>query len=72
MIRDYQEQLEFNPLQDGDQVSEHQITVCVRKRPLSKKEKGRKEVDVITAPNKDQVIGTFFVQFFSSKHVKAK
>merc|ERR1712173_443425 len=26
MIRDYQEQLEFNPLQDGDQVSEHQIT----------------------------------------------
>jgi len=56
MIRDYQEQLEFNPLQDGDQVSEHQITVCVRKRPLSKKEKGRKEVDVITAPNKDQVI----------------
>ena len=35
---------------------EHQITVCVRKRPLSKKEEKRKECDVITCPNKDQVI----------------
>ena len=56
MIQDYQEQLEFSPLQDGDAMIEHQITVCVRKRPLSKKEKGRKEVDVIANPNKDQVI----------------
>lgn len=56
MIRDYQEQLEFNPLQDGDEITEHQITVCVRKRPLGKKEKTRKECDVITCPNKDQVI----------------
>lgn len=56
MIRDYQEQLEYNPLQDGDEITEHQITVCLRKRPLSKKEKGRKECDVITCPNKDQVI----------------
>jgi len=56
MIRDYQEQLEYNPLQEGDDWIEHQITVCVRKRPLSKKEKNRKECDVITCPNKDQVI----------------
>ncbi len=56
MIRDYQEQLEFSPLQDGDDLYNHQITVCVRKRPLSKKEKGRKEVDVTTCPNKDQII----------------
>ena len=55
MVRDYQEQLEFNPLQDGDEITEHQITVCVRKRPLSKKEKAVKEVDVITCPNKNQV-----------------
>ena len=33
-----------------------QITVCVRKRPLNKKEKSRKEVDVVTIPNKDQTI----------------
>merc|ERR1719232_413709 len=56
MVRDYQEQLEFNPLQDGDEITEHQISVCVRKRPLSKKEDKRKEVDVITCPNKNQVI----------------
>jgi len=56
MIRDYQEQLDFNPLQDGDEFLDHQITVCVRKRPLSKKEDKRKEVDVITCPNKNQVI----------------
>jgi len=56
MIRDYQESLDFNPLQDGDDYSDHQISVCVRKRPLSKKEDKRKEVDVITCPNKNQVI----------------
>ena len=33
-----------------------QITVCVRKRPLNKKERSRKEVDVVTVPNKDQTI----------------
>ena len=60
MIQDYQEQLEFNPLQDGDEINEHQITVCVRKRPLSKKEKAKQEVDVITCPNKNQVIITFW------------
>ena len=37
-------------------MTEHQITVCVRKRPLSKKEKNKSECDVITCPNKDQVI----------------
>ena len=33
-----------------------QITVGVRKRPLNKKERSRKEVDVVTVPNKDQTI----------------
>jgi len=56
MIRDYQESLDFNPLQDGDDFIEHQITVCVRKRPLSKKEDKRKEIDVITCPNRNQVM----------------
>jgi len=56
MIREYQESLDFNPLQDGDDFIEHQITVCVRKRPLSKKEDKRKEVDVITCPNRNQVM----------------
>merc|ERR1719341_2772410 len=56
MILDYKDQLEFNPLQDGDPLSDHQITVCVRKRPMSQKENKKKEVDVVTCPNKDQVI----------------
>ena len=30
MILDYKEQLEFNPLVDGDPMSNHQITVCIR------------------------------------------
>ena len=65
MIRDYQEQLEFNPLQDGDDFIDHQITVCVRKRPLSKKEDKRKEVDVITCPNKNQVRGCYENRIFA-------
>lgn len=56
MILDYKDQLEFNPLQDGDPLSDHQITVCVRKRPMNSKENKKKEVDVVTCPVKDQVI----------------
>lgn len=37
-------------------VEDHQITVCVRKRPLNKKEMARKEVDVISVPSKDQMV----------------
>jgi len=56
MILDYKDQLDFNPLQDGDPLSDHQITVCVRKRPMSQKEMKKKEIDVVTCPNKDQVM----------------
>lgn len=56
MIREYQTSLEYRPLKDGDPLESHQITVCVRKRPLSKKEVGRKEIDVVTIPNRDQII----------------
>ncbi|XP_037091077.1 LOW QUALITY PROTEIN: kinesin-like protein Klp10A [Pollicipes pollicipes] len=56
MIREYQSGLDFRPLKDGDAYEEHQITVCVRKRPLSKTETGRKEIDVVTIPNRDQTI----------------
>merc|ERR1719167_1653803 len=55
MILDYKEQLEFNPLVDGDPMSNHQITVCIRKRPMSQKELKRKDVDVVTVPAKDQI-----------------
>ncbi|XP_026846345.1 kinesin-like protein Klp10A [Drosophila persimilis] len=56
MIRDYQNTLEFIPLLDGQAVDDHQITVCVRKRPPSRKEVNRKEVDVISVPRKDLMI----------------
>ncbi|OXU30269.1 hypothetical protein TSAR_003404 [Trichomalopsis sarcophagae] len=56
MIRDYQNSIEFRPLREVDTVEDHQITVCVRKRPLNKKEIVRKEVDVISVPRKDQIV----------------
>jgi len=56
MINEYQETLKFVPLKDGDAVHDHQISVCVRKRPLSNKEIKKKEVDVICTPNQNQII----------------
>lgn len=56
MIREYQNTLEFVPLLDGQVVDDHQITVCVRKRPLSRKELNRKEIDVISVPRKDMLM----------------
>jgi kinesin family protein 2/24 len=55
-LREFQATLEFRPIRDTDGVEDHQITVCVRKRPLNKKELARKEVDVITVPSKDRII----------------
>ena len=54
--REFRATLEFRPIRDTDPVEDHQITVCVRKRPLNKKELTRKEVDVITVPSKDRLI----------------
>uniref|UniRef100_T1JBC4 Kinesin-like protein n=1 Tax=Strigamia maritima TaxID=126957 RepID=T1JBC4_STRMM len=56
MIREYRSNLEFRPLKDSDAVDDHQICVCVRKRPLNRKELARKEVDVVTVPNKELII----------------
>lgn len=56
MIREFRSQLEFRPLQDGDPLEQHQITVACRKRPLNKKELNKKEVDVITIPKRDTMI----------------
>ncbi|XP_012235498.1 uncharacterized protein [Linepithema humile] len=56
MIREYQNSIEFRPLRETDAVEDHQITVCVRKRPLNKKEHTRKEIDVISVPSKDQMV----------------
>lgn len=41
---------------DGQPYDDHQITVCVRKRPVSRKEMMKKELDVISVPTKDQLL----------------
>ncbi|XP_052900700.1 kinesin-like protein Klp10A [Anopheles moucheti] len=56
MIREYQNTIDFRPLVEGQPVDVHQITVCVRKRPLNQKEMTRKEVDVVCIPNKNTLI----------------
>lgn len=56
MINEYKSKLDFLPLRENDLVVEHQITVCVRKRPLNDKEINKKEIDVISVPNKDRII----------------
>lgn len=37
LFSEYRTNLEFTPLRDSDAVEDHQITVCVRKRPMNKK-----------------------------------
>lgn len=54
MIKQYRSGLEYNPLTGGEP-SEHQICVCVRKRPMNKKEIGKRDIDVISIPSRDNV-----------------
>lgn len=56
MIRDYCSQLEYRPIQLTDPVQPLQICVAVRKRPMNKKESAKKEIDVITVPNKEHIV----------------
>lgn len=53
MIRDFRASLDYRPLTTADLIEEHRICVCVRKRPLNKKELAMKDLDVITIPSKD-------------------
>ncbi|XP_064386019.1 kinesin-like protein KIF2A [Halichondria panicea] len=50
-IHDFQSTIQIQPLSGEEAVVSQKICVCVRKRPLNKKETGRKEVDVITVPD---------------------
>ncbi|XP_028433474.1 kinesin-like protein KIF2A isoform X3 [Perca flavescens] len=56
MIRDFRASLDYRPLTTADLIEEHRICVCVRKRPLNKKELSMKDLDVITIPSKDVVM----------------
>lgn len=56
MIQEYQEQISFKPLSNKDAIIDHLITVAVRKRPLNRSDILKKEIDIITVPNKNTVI----------------
>lgn len=56
MIRDFRASLDYRPVTSADLIEEHRICVCVRKRPLNKKELAMKDLDVITIPSKDVVM----------------
>ncbi|KAJ3604612.1 hypothetical protein NHX12_029352 [Muraenolepis orangiensis] len=56
MIREFRASLDYRPLTTADLIEEHRICVCVRKRPLNKKELAMKDLDVITVPSKDVVM----------------
>uniref|UniRef100_A0AAR2KCG4 Kinesin-like protein n=1 Tax=Pygocentrus nattereri TaxID=42514 RepID=A0AAR2KCG4_PYGNA len=56
MIRDFRASLDYRPLTTADLIEEHRICVCVRARPLNKKEMSVKDLDVITIPSKDVVM----------------
>ncbi|XP_049618779.1 kinesin-like protein KIF2A isoform X2 [Syngnathus scovelli] len=56
MIRDFRASLDYRPLTSADLIEEHRICVCVRKRPLNRKELTMKDLDVITIPSKDVVM----------------
>ncbi|KAF7256846.1 hypothetical protein EG68_08224 [Paragonimus skrjabini miyazakii] len=53
---EYRSTLDYRPLTTTDPIEDHQISVCVRKRPMNKKELARREIDVITVPNKQTVV----------------
>lgn len=58
MVRTYREQLQFNPLRciSPNGARTQQITVCVRKRPMSRREQLLKMVDVISVPSRDTLL----------------
>nr|XP_057919165.1 kinesin-like protein KIF2A [Doryrhamphus excisus] len=56
MIRDFRASLDYRPLTSNDLIEEHRICVCVRARPLNKKELSVKDLGVITIPSKDVVM----------------
>lgn len=53
MISEFRATLDFNRITNAEAVQDLRICVCVRKRPINKKEISKKDIDVITMPNKD-------------------
>lgn len=56
MISEFRSHIEFTRLTNSEPVRDLRISVCVRKRPINKKETSKKDIDVITMPNKDHCL----------------
>lgn len=60
LFREFCASLVYHPIRDNDFLeedsSDSQITVCVRKRPMNKKEMDTKEVDIVSIPDKQRII----------------
>ena len=56
MVNEYRQQLPVQKLTMNDPQKDLKICVCVRKRPISKRELNKKDIDVLSIPNKDLVI----------------
>ncbi|CAF1060448.1 unnamed protein product [Adineta ricciae] len=56
MVSEYRQQLDVSVLTMNEPQKDLKICVCVRKRPITKKELSKKDIDVLTIPNKEVVI----------------
>jgi kinesin family protein 2/24 len=56
MITEYRQQYDIKYLTINDPQKDLKICVCIRKRPITKKELNKKDIDVLTIPNKDHVV----------------
>ena len=56
MVNEYRQQYDIKHLTMSDPQKDLKICVCVRKRPISKKELNKKDIDVLTVPSKDMVV----------------
>ncbi|CAF0789908.1 unnamed protein product [Brachionus calyciflorus] len=56
MITEFRASLDFSRLTNSEPVQDMRICVCVRKRPINKKEISKKDIDVITMPNKSHCL----------------
>lgn len=56
MIREFRNKIDFTPLNFSEPIVDHQICVCVRKRPVNNREIVQKEIDVVTIPSKDVIL----------------
>ena len=53
MITEFRATLDFTRVTANESVQDLRICVCVRKRPINKKEISKKDIDCLTMPNKD-------------------